>query len=130
MHKMPDRVIYEYAVIRFVPKVEREEFVNIGVIVMSQRLKFLDIKYNIDIGRLKCFTEDVDLALIEEYLNSWKTICKGKSGQEGIESMDLHLRFRWLTAKRSTIIQSSSVHSGLCNEPQKVLEDLFERYVS
>ncbi len=83
---MPDRVIYEYAVLRFVPRVEREEFINVGVIVMSQRLKFLDVKYHIDKERLKCFSEEVDLTLIEEYLNSWKTICKGKNREEGIES--------------------------------------------
>ncbi|MFT4567572.1 MAG: hypothetical protein ACI9FN_002539 [Saprospiraceae bacterium] len=127
---MPDRVIFEYAVIRLVPRVEREEFVNIGVIVMSQRKKFLDVKYHIDQERIQCFSKDLEIPIIENYLKSWKVICSGSKTGKGIESLDLHLRFRWLTANRSTIIQSSSVHSGICHDPEKVLEDLFQKHVS
>lgn len=126
---MPDRVIFEYAVIRVLPKVEREEFINIGVILMSQRMRFLDLKYHIDRNRLGSFSKDIDHELIVKYMKSWEIICKGSRSGQGIESLDLHLRFRWLTANRSTIIQCSPVHPGLCEDPKEKLEGLFEKFV-
>lgn len=124
-----NQVTYEYAVIRIVPKVEREEFLNVGVIVYSKHKKYLEMKYHIDRPRLTAFSPSVDVDLIEAYLNAWALICKG--GKEGgtIGEAELPYRFRWLTASRSTILQSSKQHPGICDDPQKVLEHLFERYV-
>lgn len=126
---MLDRVIFEYAIIRVVPKVEREEFINIGVIIMSQRKRFMDLKYHIDSDRLSSFSKDIDKALIQRYMKSWELISKGSLSGQGIESLDLHLRFRWLTANRSTIIQCSPVHPGLCEDPAERLVRLFKRFV-
>lgn len=126
---MSDKVTYEYAVIRLVPKVEREEFLNIGVILMSKRKKYLDMKYQIDEPRIRAFAKDVDLADIRKYLEAWEDICAGAPKGGRIGQLELHERFRWLTAARSTIIQSSKVHPGRCDNPAAVLEDLFERYV-
>jgi hypothetical protein len=106
---MQDKVTYEYAVIRLVPKVEREEFLNIGVIIFSKRKKYLGIKFEINGKRIAAFS------------------CEPNGGAIG--KFELSSRFRWLTASRSTIIQSSKTHPGLCHEPEKVLDELFERYV-
>lgn len=126
---MPDRVTYEFAVIRVVPKVEREEFLNVGVILFSKRKKYLGIRYQINAERLTAFSSEIDLELIQRYLSAWELVCKGYPEGGRIGEMELASRFRWLTASRSTIIQSSKTHPGLCHEPEKVLEDLFELYV-
>ena len=126
---MQDRVTYEFAVIRLVPKVEREEFLNIGVILFSKRKKFLGIKYKIDEARIRAFSNEVDTKTISKYLEAWELICKG--GLEGgpIGKHDIAYRYRWLVANRSSIIQSSKTHPGICHDPEAVLEDLFERNV-
>jgi hypothetical protein len=126
---MQDRVTYEYAVIRLVPKVEREEFLNIGVIVYSKKKKYLSIKYKLDRQRILSFSEEVDTELIASYLKAWDLICEGHPEGGKIAEMDQSMRFRWLVATRSTIIQSSKAHTGLCHEPQDILIDLFNRYV-
>lgn len=126
---MQDKVTFEYAVIRIVPKVEREEFFNVGVILFSKRKKFLGIKYHIDEAKLKAFSSEIDLALFKEYLNAWKLICKGGKSAGKIGELELSDRFRWLAANRSTLIQSSKTHSGLTSDPEKELQGIFERYV-
>ncbi len=126
---MQDKVTYEYAVIRVVPKVEREEFLNVGVILFSKRKKYLGIKYHLDEKRLKAFSEELDADMLKSYLDAWEKVCKG--GKEGgcIGQLDLPARFRWLVASRSTIIQSSKTHPGLCHDPKEVLENLFKSKV-
>lgn len=126
---MPNRVTYEFAVIRLVPKVEREEFINIGVILFSKRKKYLGIKYNIDAKRINAFTDEVDIEMITKYLQAWELICEGKADSGSIGQLEQASRFRWLIASRSTIIQSSPTHPGLCHDPEKVLIDIFNRYV-
>lgn len=126
---MPDRVTYEYAVIRVVPKVEREEFLNVGVILYSKRKKYLGIKYQLDEQRISTFAPDLNLDLVQNYLKAWEKVCDGATHGGPIGQLDIAERFRWLTAARSTIIQSSPIHPGLCHEPEKVLEKLFVFYV-
>ena len=126
---MQNRVIYEYAVIRLVPKVEREEFLNIGVILYCKKKKYLSIKYKIDKQRILAFSEDVDTDIITDYLKAWELICEGHSRGGKIAELNQGMRFRWLVATRSTIIQSSKTHPGMCYEPEDVLESLFSRYV-
>jgi len=126
---MQNSVTYEFAVIRVVPKVEREEFLNVGVILFSKRKKYLGIKYKINEARLKVFKHNIDIALLNEALKAWELVCEGAPNGGPIGQLDLAERFRWLVASRSTILQSSKTHSGLCNNPQQVLEDLFEMYV-
>jgi len=126
---MQDRVTFEYAIIRIVPKVEREEFFNVGVILFSKRKKFLGVKYHISPEKLKTYSSEIDLDLLNNYLKSWELICKGEPFGGAIGKLELSDRFRWLAASRSTIIQSSPTHSGLCYEPQKELEKIFEENV-
>ena len=126
---MQDKCTFEYAVIRLVPKVEREEFFNIGVILFSKRKKFLGIKYHIDQKRFEAFSNEMELDVLNDYLKAWKLICDGEPSGGAIGKLKLSDRFRWLTAARSTIIQSSNTHPGLCHNPEKELETIFEKYV-
>lgn len=126
---MQNKVTFEYAVVRLVPRVEREEFLNIGVILFSKRKKFLGIRYQIDEAKAKAFSKEVDVDMIQRYLKAWEAVCAG--GRQGgkIGELDMASRFRWLVAARSTIIQSSPTHPGLCHDPEAVLERLYQRYV-
>ena len=126
---MQDRCTFEYAIIRVVPKVEREEFFNVGVILFSKRKKFLGIKYQINQDILKAFSPEIELDLLNDYLNAWELICEGTSSGGPIGKLELSDRFRWLTACRSTIIQSSKTHPGLSHDPERELKDIFEKYV-
>lgn len=126
---MQDRVTYEYAIIRVVPKVEREEFFNVGVLLFSKRKKFLGVKYHIDPKKLTAFTEEIDIDMLNNHLKAWELVCKGAPEGGTIGQFEISDRFRWLAAARSTIIQSSKTHSGLCTDPQAELEELFHSFV-
>lgn len=126
---MQDKVTFEYAIIRLVPKVEREEFFNIGVILYSKRKKFVGVKYKINESKLNAFGCDLDLDTLNNYLKSWELICKGDASAGTISQFEISDRFRWLAATRSTIIQSSKTHSGLTDDPEKELDDIFKSYV-
>ena len=127
---MSNKHVYEYSVIRFVPKVEREEFLNVGVIVYCKRRKFLEVRYHLDVDRILGFAPEAELEKLASYLNTWDLICQGKPAGGPIAQLDLASRFRWLTAVRSTIIQSSPIHPGLCTDPEAVLDKLFKKYVT
>ncbi|MCK0131143.1 DUF3037 domain-containing protein [Flavobacteriaceae bacterium F08102] len=126
---MNNKATFEYAIIRVVPKVEREEFFNVGVIVFSKPHKFLGIKYKINPIKLKAFTEEIEIDTLENYLKAWDDVCQGAPRGGKIGELDLADRFRWLTACRSTIIQSSSPHTGLTTNPENELKDLFWEFV-
>jgi len=126
---MPNRDLYEYAIIRFVPKVEREEFVNVGVILLSQKSQFLDMKYHLDAKRLLALFPEIDIPFIKEYLDAWLLVCAGQPDGGKIGTLEIKVRFRWLTANRSTIIQSSPVHPGQTNDPNVELAKLFSKFV-
>lgn len=127
---MPDNVTYEYAVIRIVPRVEREEFINVGVILFSKRKSYLGMKYQIDEPRIAAFSTEVDIELIRTYLKAWEEVCAGHPRGGAIGQQDQSYRFRWLTANRSTIVQSSRPHPGLCTDPEKRLQELFAFFVT
>lgn len=126
---MPDRVPFEYAVIRLVPKVEREEFINIGILLFSKRMNFLGMRYKIDETRIQAFTDEVDIDLLLQYLRAWELICDGDPEGGPISHLDIAERFRWLAAPKSTMIQVSETHAGLCDDPKGILEKLYNRYV-
>lgn len=126
---MQGQYLYEYAIIRVVPRVEREEFLNVGVILYSQQLKYLDCLYRLDRGRLLAVFDQLDTGEVEQYLSAFERICKGVDGSGPIGKLDLPSRFRWLTATRSTIIQTSRVHPAFCIEPRQALERIFEQMV-
>ena len=126
---MQDRFTFEYAIIRVVPKVEREEFFNVGAILFSKQKKFLGIKYFVNPDKLKAFSPEIELEVLNNYLEAWQLICNGEPSGGKIGTLELSDRFRWLAACRSTIIQSSKTHSGLSKDPIEALEDIFRKYV-
>lgn len=126
---MENKETYEYAIIRLVPKVEREEFINIGVIVYSKKKKFLGMKYRLDKHRIISFSKDVDLVMVNNYLAAWELICEGSLKGGSIAALEQGFRFRWLAAAKSTIIQCSPTHPGISHDPEKLLNELFVDYV-
>ena len=126
---MQDQRIYEYAVIRLVPRVDREEFINIGVVLYVAGQRFLQLKYALDGSRLSALFPDIDLNDVKCYMHSFDKICSGDKTAGSLALLPAGQRFRWLTATRSTIIQTSKVHSGLCTEPILKLEQLFDSMV-
>lgn len=126
---MQEKHLYEYAVIRVVPSVEREEFVNAGVILFCSSKRFLEILYNVDKVRLERFSCKIDLGEVEERLTAFHKVCCGKKDGGPIGQLALASRFRWLTAARSTVVQTSAVHPGLCDDPKQTLTKLYEQLV-
>ncbi|GAA4467833.1 DUF3037 domain-containing protein [Nibrella saemangeumensis] len=126
---MPEKHLFEYAVIRVVPRVEREEFINTGVILYCPAQAFLKTTYEINEERLRAFGADLDRQELEDRLLAFKRICAGRTEGGTIGKLSLAERFRWLTATRSTIVQTSAVHPGLCQDAAKTLDHLFAQLV-
>lgn len=126
---MQENHLFEYAVIRFVPMVEREEFLNIGVVLLCAKEKFLQMRFELDEPRLKVICPKVDLAELREHLNSFERICKGGAEGGSIGQLSIAERFRWLTATRSTVVQTSKVHPGLCADAGEMLDRLHHQLV-
>lgn len=122
--------VYEYAVIRVVPKVEREEFLNVGVVLFCKATRFIQMRYELNHERLLAFAPDADVAQIEQNLQSFEKIARGDKNAGPIAQEDAASRFRWLTAVRSSVIQTSRPHPGLCHEPEKTVNRLFEELVT
>ncbi len=126
---MQGKHLFEYAIIRIVPRVEREEFLNVGIILYCKDLKFLDTIYSVNKERLNALCAEVDCHEVEEHLQSFLKIAKGEKDGGPIAALDLPSRFRWLTATRSTIIQTSKVHPGFCEDPNETLQELYTKLV-
>jgi hypothetical protein len=126
---MHDKFLFEYAVIRIVPRVEREEFVNAGVILYCARPKFLQAKFSLNEERLRLFSPDADMNDLRENLRSFEQISLGTKDSGPIGQLDPASRFRWLTAARSTVLQTSKVHPGFCADPSEMLFKLFRELV-
>ncbi len=126
---MQETKLYEYAVIRIVPRVERQEFINAGILLFSKKQKYLNCRYELNAGKLHCLYADADLEFIRRNLQSFEDIALGKHSQSPIALLDTPERFRWLTATRSTVIQCSKVHPGLCIDEEDTLQNLFDQYV-
>ena len=120
---------FDYATIRLVPRVEREEFFNVGVILSCPARRFLDSRIRLDEAKLKCFAPDAEAETIRHYLDIIPKICAGAAEAGLIGRLTERERFYWLTAQRSTIIQSSAVHTGLTCDPANTLESLFKKLV-
>ena len=126
---MPEKHLFEYAIIRIVPCVEREEFMNVGVIMYCSAQKFLKCTTHIDIEKLKSFRSHLSINELQERLDVFKKICGGIPDGGTIGTYPLASRFRWLTATRSTVVQTSKVHPGLCQDAAKTLLRLHEDLV-
>jgi hypothetical protein len=127
---MRERSPFDYAVLRVVPSVEREEFTNVGVILFSRPRRFLGCRIHLDVRRLKLLAPDIDAAEVQAHLDLIERICAGGPDAGPIGRLDQPDRFHWLVSPRSTVIQVSPVHSGICTNPQTALDDLFDKLVN
>jgi acyl-CoA-binding protein len=126
---MPEKHLFEYAVIRVVPRVEREEFLNVGVILYCPSEGFLQTKFELNEKRLKTFSEQLDLEELKQRLSTFEKICAGRKEGGRIGQLSIAERFRWLASTRSTIVQTSAVHPGLCAKAAETLTHLFQQLV-
>jgi hypothetical protein len=127
---MPEQHSFEYAVIRVVPKVEREEFMNVGVILYCQSTSYLDAMFTLDESRLQALSPGLDITEIKKHLAAFCQISKGGQEAAPIGKLDIGSRFRWLTATRSTVLQCSRVHPGLSADPAATLLQLHKSLVA
>jgi hypothetical protein len=126
---MQDSHLYEYAVIRVVPRVEREEFLNIGIIMFCKKAKFIKALFHLNEARIQALSADFDLDQLKCNLNALEKITKGAKDGGPIAEFDIPERFRWLTAIRSSAIQTSRPHPGMCEDLEKTIQRLFEELV-
>ena len=126
---MPEPWPFDYAVVRVVPRVERGEFVNAGVIVSCPGRDYLRARVELDAERLAALDPGFDRETVERHLAAIPLICEGGAPAGPIGLLPQRARFHWLVAPRSTIIQTSPVHTGFCEDGVAVLERLFERMV-
>jgi hypothetical protein len=124
---VPALTSFDYAVLRVVPRVDREEFINAGVIVFCAEQPFLGARVHFDEARLKALWPALDLELVRQHLEAVPRICSGDPSAGPIARLAPRERFHWLVAPRSTIIQVSPVHSGLCETPVEILDRLLRQ---
>ena len=126
---MPEKHLYEYAIIRVLPRVEREEFINVGVILFSKRCNYLKAIYHLNENKLKLFSTELDMESLHNSLHVFDKICSGHAEGGGIAMMDTPERFRWLTAVRSSSLQTSRPHPGYSSDLDGTLHKLYEELV-
>ena len=126
---MPDHSTYDYAVIRVVPRVEREEFVNVGVVVSCPDRDFLEARIELDPARIAALDPTLDIESIRAHLSTIPLICRGGEAAGPIGRLPPRERFHWLIAPRSAVIQVSPAHTGRCEDPEALLARLVETMV-
>jgi hypothetical protein len=126
---VPDRCTYDYAIVRVVPRVERGEFVNVGAIVSSDARNHLAAAFAVDDARLRALDPEIDLSAVHTALAAMAAVCGGGAAAGALGKLALRERFHWLVAPRSTIIQTSAVHTGCADDLDDALERLLDRMV-
>lgn len=126
---MPGAERYDYAVVRVVPRVERGEFINAGILLSCAASGWLDARIELDEARLRALAPGIDVGALRRHLDSIATICGGGPGSGPIGQLPPRARFHWLTAQRSSIIQTSPVHTGQCSDMVAIMEHLLARMV-
>jgi len=120
---------YEYAIVRLVPRVDREEFINVGVILRCASRGFLDACVELDESRVRALAPSLDLQVVKTHLDSFVAIARGGMQAGPIGQLSASERFHWLVATRSTMIQTSAVHTGRCTDPESKMQRLIEEMV-
>ena len=126
---MGAEITYDYAIIRVVPRVERGERINVGVILSCVDGDFLDARFEVDSARLRALDPSVDIDLVRAAIASMSAVCAGGSGAGPLGALSARERFRWLVSPRSTVIQPSPVHTGKARDPITALDHLFATMV-
>ena len=121
---------FDYTVIRVVPRVERQEFINAGVVVFCLEKRYLDARIHLDEQRLRALWPEVDVQVVRAHLDAIPLVCAGDQSAGPIAKLSQRERFHWLSAPRSTIIQPSPVHTGICDETGTVLERLAKQFLA
>lgn len=121
--------VYEYSVIRFTPKVEREEFINIGILVFCKSKRTLVSAFYLNEPKIKCFESELDFETLKIHVDAFERIAKGTCRNSPIALLEAAERFRWLTAVKSSCIQTSRPHPGLTEDVDQVLNRLFKELV-
>ena len=125
----PAKHLFEYAVIRIVPCVEKEEFINAGIILYCASKKFLQVVHALNEQKLAAFSTEINIEEIRQRLTAFEQIAKAEKTGGTIATLPLASRFRWLASTKSTVIQTSPVHPGLCTDPYETMMKLFEQMV-
>ena len=126
---MPAPFAFSYAVVRVVPQVEREEFVNAGIVLFCDAVDFLGARIALDEARLTALAPTADLAIVRKHLDAIPIICAGGPSGGPVAELPLRERWHWLTAPRSTILQTSPAHTGLCPRPEEEIDRLLHLLV-
>ena len=126
---MPAELTYDYAIVRIVPRVERDERINVGVILSCVDVEFLEARIELDVARLLALDPALDLDAIRAALATIPTICAGGPDAGPIGALPPRGRFRWLVSPRSTVVQTSPVHTGRTTDPAAALERLLDTMV-
>jgi hypothetical protein len=130
---VPAPCAFDYAIVRWVPRVEREEFINIGVIVHAPARAFVSCALRVDRARLASFAPDLsdaELDEVERHVAAWGSVCQGHESAGSIARLSPSERFHWLVAPRSTMLQTSPVHTGMTDDPVATLARLFQTVVA
>lgn len=126
---MPAQSSFDYAIIRVVPRVEREEFLNAGAVLFCLERDFLEARVYLDEKRLATLWPELDAQLVRDHLQAFVNICAGHPEGDPIAKLTRRERFHWLVSPKSTVVQISPVHSGLCESPDEALKDLLRKFV-
>ncbi len=126
---MPALNSYDYAIVRLVPCVERGEYINVGVILFCRTRRFLRALISVDVPRVTTLFPTIDIDLVQQHLDTIPLICTGSAEAGIIGQLSQSERFHWLVSPRSTVIQTSPIHSGLCTDPAATLEHLLQTMV-
>lgn len=126
---MRDLCAFDYAIVRVVPRVDRGEFINAGVVLFCSTRGYLDARIELDPARLRALAPSIDIALVESHLAVIPLVCRGGTEAGAIGALPQRARFHWLVAPRSTILQMSPMHSGVHRDPEAALEGLFRKLV-
>jgi hypothetical protein len=126
---MQEKHLYEYAMIRVVPVLEREEFLNVGVAVFSKRAKFIKVLWTINESKIALLSDELDIDQIRLNLQCFEKVALGDKEGGRIAQLDITERFRWLTSTRSSALQVSKTHAGLSDDLEKTAQRLFENLV-
>ena len=126
---MPAAASFDYALLRVVPRVERQEFINAGIVVYCPEKRYLAARIRLDIARLMALWPEADAALVQQHLDAVERICAGDERAGPIARLSQRERFHWLTSPRSTIVQPSPVHTGICDATEGVLDRLEKQFL-
>ena len=126
---MPELVSFDYAIVRVVPRVDREEFINVGIILFCRAQRLLAARVKLDAARLAALAPHLDAALVQKQIDLLPRICAGGADAGALGSLSQTERFLWLISPRSTTVQVSPAHPGLCQDPKTELDRLFKEMV-